>query len=166
MRVNVDTYVLPNESNSYLVEVLPMSNPLRITWEVLTSEEKEGYLSAALRNIESLTYTGKKTVYGQKLKFPRTKYGNNYFGVGYGRIEMLSSPYGGYNANIVPNEIKRAQVYWAAYLANQEIYVTRRNNDACISLGLIKAENNNVASDTPKKVIELLHNWVTNWRRI
>jgi hypothetical protein len=166
MTVNVDTYVLPNESNLFLKEVLPMNNPLRITWEVLSDEEKEGYLSAALRNIESLTYTGKKTGYGQKLKFPRTKYVNNQFGIGCGKLGMLSAPYGGYNANVVPDEIKRAQVYWAAVLANNEIYVLRRNNDACISLGIIKDENAIPVTDTPKKVTELLHNWVTNWRRV
>ena len=42
MTVNVDTYVLPNDSTLYLAEVLPMSNALRITWEVLSDEEKKG----------------------------------------------------------------------------------------------------------------------------
>ena len=45
MTVNVDTYVLPNESNLFLKEVLPMNNPLRITWEVLSDEEKEDLLN-------------------------------------------------------------------------------------------------------------------------
>lgn len=47
MTENIDTYVMPEESDKFLAEVLPASDPLRITWEVLTDEEKEGYLSAA-----------------------------------------------------------------------------------------------------------------------
>lgn len=34
---------MPEDSDQFLAEVLPAANPLRITWEVLTDEEKGGY---------------------------------------------------------------------------------------------------------------------------
>ena len=168
MTENVDTYVLPVDSNKFLAEVLPASNPLRITWEVLTNEEKEGYLSAALRCLENLTFIGRKTQMYQPLKFPRLRQGNGYM-IGYGRIAQLSSAFGGYsNGYVTPNEVKRAQVYWAADIAREELYIKRRNTEACKALGLINESNESTQTkeDTPKKVMELLHNWVTNWRKV
>ena len=38
MTENLDTYVMPEDSDQFLAEVLPAANPLRITWEVLTDE--------------------------------------------------------------------------------------------------------------------------------
>lgn len=147
MTENVDTYVLPEESDRFLAEVLPASDPLRITWEVLSDEEKEGYLSSALRNIEALTFVGDKVWYYQPLKFPRAARG----------IPV--------NFDKAPMEVKRAQAYWAAVIAKNELYVKRRNNDACLSLGLIGGEAQNTES-VPRRVSELLHRWITNLRRI
>ena len=147
MTENVDTYVLPEESDRFLAEVLPASDPLRITWEVLSDEDKEGYLSSARRNIEALSFVGDKVWYYQPLKFPRAARG----------IPV--------NFDKAPMEVKRAQVYWAAVIAKNELYVKRRNNDACLSLGLIGGEVQNTES-VPRRVSELLHRWITNLRRI
>ena len=42
MTENVDTYVLPAESVKFLSEVLPASNPLRITWKCLPTRKEKG----------------------------------------------------------------------------------------------------------------------------
>jgi hypothetical protein len=147
MEVNVDTYVLPENSNSFLSEVLPTSNPLRITWEVLTDKEKEGYLASSLRNLEAINYIGEKVWSYQDLKFPR---------IARGRPPEFEE---------APKEVKRAQVYWAAVIANDELYINRRNNDACLALGLISAETKEVEG-IPRKVKELLQKWTTNWRKV
>lgn len=147
LTVNENTYVLPEDSDAFLREVLPSSNPLWITWEVLTDEEKAGYLATALRRLEDLTFIGDKAWWYQPLKFPRIARG----------IPV--------NFTDAPNEVKRAQVYWAAVLARDELYVKRRNNDACLSLGLIK-ENETAVVEIPKMVKELLHRWLTSWRKV
>ena len=145
--VNVNTYVLSEDSDDILATVLPASNPLRITWEVLEPEEKRGYLFSALRNLESLHFVGNKLNFFQPLKFPRTARG-------------LPT-----NFESAPDEVKQAQVYWAATLANEELFVRRRNVDACANLGLLTAATQQNES-VPPKVKELLHYWITNWRRI
>lgn len=147
MTENIDTYVMPQDSDKFLAEVLPASNPLRITWEVLTDEEKAGYLSAALRRLENLQFVGEKVFWTQPLKFPRSAYGLPF------------------NNEKAPLEVKRAQAYWSALIAKDELYVKRRNTDACVSLGLI-GTTSNVNEGVPQKVKELLHRWFTNWRRI
>ena len=122
-------------------------------------------MSAALRGIENLTFIGRKAQQYQPLKFPRIKYVNGCL-IGYGRIAQLSAAYGGYsNGYDTPDELKRAQAYWAAEIARDELYVKRRNTEACLSMGLIGAEVS-AKTDVPKKVKELLHNWLTNWRRV
>ena len=163
MTENVDTYVLPENSNKYLSEVLPASNPLRITWEVLTDEERAEYLSAALRCIENLTFIGTKTYRGQPLKFPRIR---KVSGSLYDHHRAMRFGSVAFDCKMIPIEVKRAQVYWAAEIANEELYITRRNEDACISLGLIKSESGRGKVLIPYKVKELLHNWITNLRRI
>lgn len=147
MTVNEDTYVLPEDSDFFLQQVLPSSNPLRITWEVLEKEEKAGYLATALRRVENLQFIGDKAWWYQELKFPRIARG----------IPA--------NFDEAPDEVKRAQVYWAAVIARDELYIKRRNNDACVALGLIKQETQAV-EEVPKRVKELLHRWLTNWRKV
>jgi hypothetical protein len=56
-------------------------------------------------------------------------------------------------------------VFWASVIANEELFIKRRNNDACISLGLISGESKAVET-IPYKVKELLQRWTTNWRRV
>lgn len=146
MTVNVNTYVMPEDSDEILSSILPASNPLRITWEVLR-EEKRGYLFSAMRNLESLHFVGNKLNFFQPLKFPRTARG-------------LPTTFDG-----APEEVKQAQVYWAAVLANEELFVRRRNVDACVNLGLLTPTTPQEDA-VPQKVKELLHNWITNWRRI
>lgn len=146
MTVNVDTYVLPEDSDSFLSEVLPASDPLRITWEVLEKEEKEGYLEAALRRVESLNFIGDKVHFYQALKFPRIARG---------------LPADFENA---PPEIKRAQVLIAADIARENLYIKKRNHEACVALGL--ARENALASHISEQIDALLHRWVTRWRRV
>lgn len=146
MTENVNTYVLPENSDSLLSTVLPMYHSARVTWEVLTDEEKEGYLTAALIRIEDMQFIGDRARFLQPLKFPRIARG---------------LPVDFQNA---PDEVKKAQVVIAADIMQRELYVLRRNNDACKSLGII--------SETPPpsslagKAEELLHRWRTNWRRV
>ena len=157
MTVNVDenekkTYVMPSDSNLYLSEVLPTTNPLRITWAILTDEEKLGFLQSAMRRLEGLNFVGRKVSFWQELKFPR--------------IAPGIPP----NFEDAPREVKRAQVVWAANIAREELYVKRRNTEACIAIGILQAPTLPLVSDstanTPKLVEELLHRWITQWRRL
>lgn len=143
---NIDTYVMPEDSNRFLAEVLPASNPLRITWEVLTPEDKEGYLAAALRKLEDMHFIGEKAFFYQPLKFPRIARGLPV------------------NFDKAPLEIKRAQVLYAADIARQELYIRRRNKEACIALGV--AAETPAPSSVEEQAKSLLHRWVTNWRKI
>ena len=147
MTENVDTYVLPDESNQFLAEVLPASDPLRVAWEVLTKEEKAGYLSAALQRIENLNYVGDRAWYLQPLKFPRI---------------ARNIPI---NFEKAPLEVKRAQVVWAAEILREELFVKRRNTDACLALGFIQTANG-ITEQIPKRVEQLLHRWLTSWRKV
>lgn len=146
MLENVNTYVLPDNSNSILAEVLPMYHPARVTWEVLTAEEKEGYLKAAVNRIEDMQFIGDRARYFQPLKFPRIARG---------------LPVDFQNA---PDEVKKAQVVIAADIMQHELYVLRRNADACKSLGIL--EETPPPSSLAGKAEELLHRWRTNWRRV
>lgn len=149
MTVNVDTYVLPTESDLLLSEVLPTSNPLRITWAVLTEEEKAGFLQAAIRRLEGLNVVGQKVYWWQSLKFPR--------------IAREIPP----NFQEAPREVKRAQVVWAADIAREELYVKRRNAAACFALGMLKeTTGGEYVNKTPTLVKELMHKWITQWRRV
>lgn len=147
MTVNVDTYVLPEDSNPFLADVLPASDPLRVAWEVLSEQEKEGYLAAAVRRLENLNYKGERVWYLQPLKFPR--------------IARNIPP----DFNEAPMEIKRAQVLWAAYVMREELFIKRRNTEACLALGIIKGVETET-EETPKKVLDLLNRWLTSWRRV
>ena len=146
MTENIDTYVMPEESDKFLAEVLPASDPLRITWEVLTDEEKEGYLSAALRKLEGIHFIGDKANFYQPLQFPRVARGLPV------------------NFEKAPMEIKRAQALCAADIARGELYIRRRNKDFCVAFGL--AAETPAPSATEKRLEELLHRWVTRCRKV
>lgn len=142
----ITTYVLPEDSDRYLSQVLPTSNPLRITWGVLEKEEKEGYLYAALRKLENMTFVGRKVNFYQPLKFPR--------------IARDIPP----NFVDVPDEVKRAQVLLAVEIMCDELYIRRRNEDACLALGIIQSAEQRCSLSV--KVNELLHRWTTSWRKV
>jgi hypothetical protein len=146
--LNEHTYVLPKESNKYLSEVLPPSDPLRITWEVLSDEEKECYLVSALRRLEEMHFIGSKVSYWQPLKFPRI-------------AEGIPT-----NFDEAPIEIKRAQVVIAVDIVREELYLKRRNVDACTALGITSKNNVAESLGIAKKINSLLHRWITNWRRV
>lgn len=151
MTENIDTYVIPEDSNKFLAEVLPQANPLRITWEVLSDEEKESFLSAALREIEAMQFIGERAYFYQPLKFPRIARGLP--------VNFLKAPL----------EIKRAQVLMAADIAREELYIRRRNKDACVALGLItETQMPSEKSNNPirQKIDNLLHRWITRWRKV
>ena len=147
LTANENTYVLPEDSNDILAEVLPANNTLRVAWEVLESEEKSGYLISAVRRLEDLNYKGDKVWYHQPLKFPRIARG----------IPLVFDD--------APTEVKRAQVLWAAYIMRDELFILRRNVEACVALGIIQGDIQS-SDEPPKKVLELLHRWLTSWRRI
>jgi hypothetical protein len=146
LELNQNTYVMPDESNDLLAQVLPASNPLRITWEVLEESEKIGYLSAGLRKLENMTFVGRRVNYFQPLKFPRI---------------ARNIPADFTNA---PAEVKRAQVLLAVEIMREELYIKRRNTDACLALGLIA--NTQPQPSVDVTVHELLHKWLTSWRRV
>ena len=145
MTENIDTYVLPNDSDVFLAEVLPTSDPLRVTWGVLTETEKESYLSAALWKLEDFTFKGEKAIFYQPLKFPRIARG----------LPL--------NFEKAPLEIKRAQALIAADLARVELYVKKRNQEACEALGLLQTAT---AINYSDKVTALLTKWLTTWRKV
>lgn len=147
MTVNVDTYVLPEDSNSLLLQVLPATDPLAVAWGVLNNAEKAGFLTSSVRKLEALNYAGQRAFYYQPLKFPRI---------------ARNHPI---DFNEAPLEVKQAQVVWAAEIMREELFVRRRNSAACIAIGVIN-EQQATADRIPHRVAELLHRWLTNFRRI
>ncbi len=147
MTVNVDTYVLPEDSDSLLLGVLPATDPLSVAWGVLTDAEKAGFLMSAVRRLEGLNYAGQRAFYTQPLKFPRIA-----------RNHPVSF-------NEAPLEVKQAQVVWATEIMREELFLKRRNAAACRALGLIK-EMDEAIERIPYQVSELLHRWLTSFRRI
>ena len=145
MTVGVDTYVLPDESNELISQVLPASNPLRQAWEVLDESEKEGYLAAALRRLENLNFVGQRVWAYQPLKFPRIARRQPIVFEG------------------APEEVKRAQAVWATEIVREELFIKKRNAEVCRALGIPDA----VAEERlPVQVEELLHRWLTSWRKV
>jgi hypothetical protein len=145
MTVGVDTYVLPEESNALISQVLPASNPLRQAWEVLDDDEKEGYLAAALRRLENLNFAGERVWAYQPLKFPRIARRQP--------IEFDGAPV----------EVQRAQAVWATEILREELFIKKRNIEVCRALGIPDAAAN---ERVPVQVEELLHRWLTSWRKV
>lgn len=150
---NIDTYATVSEADRFVSELYHPAHPLRVTWEILTETEKESFLSVALERIENLNYIGKRASYWQPLKFPRIARG----------IPV--------NFDQAPLEVKRAQTAWALEVLREELYVKRRNTDACKALGIIEQNTPEgvFAEDVmspPSKVRELLKRWLTDWRKI
>lgn len=145
--VNVKTYVLPEETVPLLVQVMPSTSPLVAAWSVLENYEREGYLLEAVRRMEGLNYVGERAWYYQPLKFPRI---------------ARNHPV---DFNYAPLEVKQAQVVWAVELMKEELFIKRRNNAACIALGIISAEQS-TTEEVPKLVRSLLHRWLTSFRRV
>ena len=145
--VNVTTYVLPEDSDALLLGVLPATDPLAVAWGVLDDSEKAGFLTAAVRRMEGLNYAGQRAFYTQPLKFPRIA-----------RNHPVSF-------TEAPLEVKQAQVVWASEIMREELFLKRRNAAACLALGLIKGADE-AKESVPHRVNELLHRWLTSFRRI
>lgn len=153
MTENVDTYVTTTEADQIISETYPPASPLSVSWVVLTETEKERFLAVALERMENLAYKGDRAYYFQSLQFPRIARG----------IPA--------NFHDAPIEVKRAQAVWASEIVREELYVKRRNADACLALGIITKDNSGelpVGSvpPPPARGKELLHRWLTSWRRI
>lgn len=153
MTENVDTYVTTTEADQIISETYPPASPLSVSWVVLTETEKERFLAVALERMENLAYKGDRAYYFQSLQFPRIARG----------IPA--------NFHDAPIEVKRAQAVWASEIVREELYVKRRNADACLALGISTKDNSGelpVGSvpPPPARVKELLHRWLTSWRRI
>ena len=148
MTVNVDTYVTVAEADKVVSETYPPASPLAVSWAVLTETEKERFLAVALERMENLSYKGERAYYFQPLQFPRITRG----------IPA--------NFHDAPIEAKRAQAVWASEIVREELYVKRRNTDACLALGIITKDNSGTVPPPPARVKELLHRWLTSWRKI
>lgn len=152
MTVNVDTYVMVMEADKIVTETYPPASPLAVSWAVLSDTEKERFLAVALERMENLSYKGERAYYFQPLQFPRITRG---------------VPADFQN---VPMEVKRAQAVWATEIMREELYVKRRNTDACLALGILTKDSAGVFAGAvpppPARVKELLHRWLTSWRKI
>lgn len=144
---NIDTYVTIEEADKFASEMYSPAHPLMVTWEVLTDEEKERFLFVALERIENLNYIGQRVSYFQKLQFPRIANG----------IPV--------DFEHAPESVKKAQTAWALEIVREELYIGRRNADACVALGLIE-QNERQNDAIPEKVKDLLKRWLTSWRKI
>ena len=71
MTAGINTYVSVAEADELVRLLLRPNDEFRIFWSALSEEEKESYLVRSTRQIDSLAYTGAKSVYGQPLQFPR-----------------------------------------------------------------------------------------------
>lgn len=151
MTENVDTYATVEKADEFVSEMYPPAHPLRVTWEILTESEKERFLYVALERIENLNYIGRRAYSNQPLHFPRIARGMP--------VDFEN----------VPKTVKKAQTAWALEVVREELYIKRRNNDACTSLGIITTEQSIERTGEnvmPAKVRELLKRWLTNWRKI
>ena len=153
MTANVDTYVTVAEADKIVSETYPPASPLMVSWAVLMTSEKERFLAVALERLENLSYKGDRAYYFQPLQFPRITRG----------IPA--------NFHDAPTEVKRAQAVWASEIVREELYVKRRNTDACLALGIITKDNSGELPmgsvlPPPARVKELLHRWLTSWRRM
>lgn len=84
--IGQNSYVTAEEANTFVNTYYLSTDPIRLQWDVLSSEDREVLLARSLMFIECLPYNGAKTSISQKLQFPRN-----------GSIE-------------VPENVKRAQI--------------------------------------------------------
>lgn len=70
--VGENTYVTIDEATAYIEENYSERDILRVHWTVCPEEYKTMYLLRALEEIEALPFVGRKTIFTNKLQFPRT----------------------------------------------------------------------------------------------
>lgn len=64
-------YVTVEEANAYIQSNLLSTDPLRVSWEALSDEDKQVLLNRSASAINSLPFTGRKTYSDQENAFPR-----------------------------------------------------------------------------------------------
>lgn len=72
LQIGINTYVTVEEADTYIASHYLSTNSARQTWENLTDEDKKASLLRSCMALNSLKYTGRRKVAGQKLEFPRT----------------------------------------------------------------------------------------------
>jgi hypothetical protein len=88
-------YVTLEEANAYVTGHFMSSNMTRVAWESLSDADKLVLLRNSYRAIEMLTFRGRKTSMAQPSAFPR------------------------WPSNVVPGQIKEAQIANAIVLADE-----------------------------------------------
>ena len=70
--VGENTYVTIEEATAYIEDHYSERDILRVHWTVCPEEYKTMYLLRALEEIEALPFVGRKTIFTNRLQFPRT----------------------------------------------------------------------------------------------
>lgn len=100
MTVGVNSYISVEEADEIVRLLLRPYDELRVFWSVLDEGEKESYLMRSAQQIDTLVFTGRKSMIGQSMQFPR-------------------------NAEMgVSDAVKQASVYNALGLMNADIKAT------------------------------------------
>lgn len=71
LTIGKDSYVTNEEAAQYVSEYYTATDPLRIAWEALSTDDQDVYLRKAFRQINALPYTGRPKDPKQSLPFPR-----------------------------------------------------------------------------------------------
>lgn len=71
LTVGKDSYVTNEEAAQYVSEYYTTTDPLRIAWEALSTDDQDVYLRKAFNQINALPYTGRPKNPKQILPFPR-----------------------------------------------------------------------------------------------
>lgn len=130
-----NTYSNIEYADNYVAEHYSKYNPLRVHYSVLTDDEKAGYLSLALQEIERLPFVGRKYLVSQPLQFPRIRTGS-FWGMSPTYASMFV---GGACENQTPECVRQAQVENAlGIIANEISAVSDKQFMTLQSLGIIK----------------------------
>ena len=100
MTVGIDTYVSVEEADELVRLLLRPYDELRVFWSALDVAEKQSYLVRSAQQIDILVFTGRKSITGQPMQFPRN-----------GELT-------------VSEKVKQAAVYNALGLMNADIKAT------------------------------------------
>lgn len=103
--VGVDSYVTVMEADEYVAQFYTTTDPQYLAWNNLDRTSREIYLRKSTRELDSLSFAGRKVDPKQQLAFPR--------------LFTASRPGVKYSTE-VPLDIKRAQIENALSLANPE----------------------------------------------
>ena len=71
MQIGVDTYITVEQADEIINNNVYSQSKQRKAWDALSEEDKSVFLAQAMIEIESLAYSGIKSVQSQPLQFPR-----------------------------------------------------------------------------------------------